>query len=562
MKYTLALFLLCSPLLKAQNIYPQDYFQSPLDITLVMAGTFAELRSNHFHSGIDIKTQQVEGLKIYAAADGYISRIKIAHFGYGKAIYITHPNGYTTVYAHLQRLSPTLEAYIKKLQYEQESYEVEVFPNPDELIVSKGEVVAYSGNTGSSGGPHLHFEIRDNAERPINPMLFGLDIKDTTPPFIKNVYAYPIGPDAHINKSNEKQKLRLIRQPNNDYVVENVEAYGKIGFAIEANDRQDLAYNNNGLYNIQTFMNGNQKIEIDFHKFSFDESSHINRFIDYEQYINEKHRLQKLYRDTNNPLSIYKNLDDEGYLQIQDSTSSIYKVKVSDYKSNNTWLTINIKGKKYDTIKKEEAFKSNYFIYANKTNELVHDKVAVEFPSNTFYEDFYMDFAQTNDTIKLHDESIAAQKYFTITYDLSHYKPEDLEQLYIGRLVGYYKRPYYSSTKKEGHILSTRTKTLGIYALAKDTVDPTIKPINFSDGKWVSNFRYLKLKIEDKESGISKYRATVNGKFILMEYEYKDDMLTFDFNDNVITETENNLKVIVTDNVGNSSTFEATFYRK
>ncbi|MCB0432591.1 MAG: M23 family metallopeptidase, partial [Mangrovimonas sp.] len=202
------LTILCQTSLLAQTNYPQDYFIDPLDINLVLAGTFAELRANHFHSGLDIKTQQREGLKVYACADGFVSRIKISHGGYGKALYITHPNGYTTVYAHLQKFAPKIEAYIKEHQYGQESYEIEVFPGAVELLVKQGDVVAYSGNSGGSEGPHLHFEIRDNEERPINPMLFGIDIKDTTKPIIKEVYAYPISDDAHINQTNEMCKLR------------------------------------------------------------------------------------------------------------------------------------------------------------------------------------------------------------------------------------------------------------------------------------------------------------------------------------------------------------------
>ena len=167
----------------AQIPYPQNYFSSPLDITLVLSGTFAELRSNHFHSGLDIKTNGKEGFKTYASAEGYVSRIKISRYGYGKALYITHPNGYTTVYAHLQKFSPSIEAYVKQQQYKKETFELELFPKAETLKVAAKEVIAYTGNTGGSGGPHLHFEIRDKQERPMNPMLFGMDIKDTTKPW-------------------------------------------------------------------------------------------------------------------------------------------------------------------------------------------------------------------------------------------------------------------------------------------------------------------------------------------------------------------------------------------
>ena len=555
------LTILCQTSLLAQTNYPQDYFIDPLDINLVLAGTFAELRANHFHSGLDIKTQQREGLKVYACADGFVSRIKISHGGYGKALYITHPNGYTTVYAHLQKFAPKIEAYIKEHQYGQESYEIEVFPGAVELLVKQGDVVAYSGNSGGSEGPHLHFEIRDNEERPINPMLFGIDIKDTTKPIIKEVYAYPISDDAHINRTNEMCKLRLIPQQNGDYTVENITAFGTIGFGIVSTDRQDLAANNNGLYDIESFFNGQPNFEIEFSRFSFAETSHLNRYIDYGVYKTKKQRIQKLFVEKNNPLSLYRNLDNNGFLRIEDSTTSVYKIRVKDYKNNDCWLTLNIKGMKAADIKKKETPKSNYYIYADQTTTLSKDNVTVTIYPNTFYDDFPTDFEVKSDTVFINEDVYPMQKSMSIAYDVSQYDEQDKKQLYVAELVGYYKKPYYTSTKHEGNKIIGLTKYLGTYALVKDSIPPSITPNNFDDGKWLSKYRYLQLKVDDKESGISSYRATVNGKWILMEYDYKKKMLTYDFNDSR-TSTENKLKVIVTDNVGNSTTFEATFFRK
>ncbi len=563
MQKLLFLLLLLSTFGFSQNPYPQDYFRAPLDITLIPSGTFGELRSNHFHSGLDIKTQQREGLSVHAIADGYVSRIKISHYGYGKALYITHPNGYVSVYGHLQEFSPTIEAYIKKLQYEKESFEIEVFPTALKLPVIKGDIVAYSGNTGSSGGPHLHFEIRDNEERPINPLLFGLEIQDNTRPTIKEVYAYPLSNDAHINSSKEKQKLRLIPLQNGDYSVENIQAFGKIGFGIETIDRQDLATNQNGVSNIQGIFNGNVMFEIDFKRFSFDESRHINRLIDYKHYKEDKTRIQKLFVEPENPLSMYKNLDNNGYLRIEDSTNSVYKIKVNDFHNNPTWLTINIEGLKSDDIKSKPDSVTPFFIYSKKHNELLNKNISVNFPENTFYDDFFIDFSVKNDTLTLHEDIVPVRDDFSISFDITNYQQPESEKLYIARLVGYKKQyPIYSTTYKKENTLTTYTKTLGTYALVMDTISPKIKPVNFSKGKWLSKYRFLKIKIEDEESGLSNYRATINGKWILMEYDYKKNELTYDFNDAVSTETENNLKVIVTDNVGNSSTFETLFYRK
>jgi hypothetical protein len=555
-------FLLASSIFSsAQNNYPQDYFSNPLEVPLILSGNFGELRSNHFHSGLDIKTQQREGLKVLACADGYVSRIKVAHFGYGKALYITHPNGYTTVYGHLQKFSPEIEAYVNKQQYEKESYEIELFPSAETLPVAKQSLVAYSGNSGGSGGPHLHFEIRDKNEHPMNPMLFGIYIKDTTKPVVRSIYAYPLDGNSFVNKSNTKQKLRLIPQKSGDYMVESLSAIGNIGFGIDTSDRQDLAANSNGVYNIQTFLNGNQNFEIDFSSFSFDESSCINQFIDYEHYISSRQRIQKLYKK-NNPLSMFKSTINDGILSVGDNTNSVYKIRISDFKKNETWVTLNIKGTNTSISTPVVQKTTPYYMTVNHTNNLKSGKVSVDFYPDTFYEDFYIDFDVKNDTLTLHKDIVPVRKNFNISYDVSNYNDADKEKLFIARLVGYKNYPVYSFTKRDGNILTTSTKTLGTYALATDTIKPTIYALNFKDGQWLSNFRYLKVKIDDDLSGISNYRATVNDKWILMEYDYKTKTLTYDFNDDIVTDSKNNFKLIVTDNVGNSSIFESMFYRK
>ena len=561
MKYSFLIFLFIQ-LSFSQAEYPKDYFRNPLDIPLILAGNFAELRSNHFHSGLDIKTDNREGLNVYSVGDGYVSRIKVSFFGYGKAIYITHPNGYTSVYGHLKKFSPKIEAYIKQCQYQKESFEVEVFPTPNEYPIVKGEFIALSGNTGGSTAPHLHFEIRDNEERPINPMLFGIDIKDTRAPFVSKIYAYAKDENSVVNHSNNKVELRLIPEKNGNYTTEKIDAIGTIGFGISSNDKQDLAPNNNGLYNIQTFFNGNKNLEIDFRRFSFDESKHINRFVDYELYKTKKTSIQKLFVEKGNPLSLFKNVEDDGYIYVEDNTSSVYKIQIQDFKGNETWITIPIVGKKTEVSKSSAKVNTDYFVVANQTTNFQKDKVSVYIPANTFYEDTYLDFNVISDTLKLDKDIIPLQNNYSIYYDIKNYKEEDKSKLYIAELRGYYKRPSYIYTNRKGDSLVGRTNNLGTFALESDNDKPKITPVNFSNDKWISKENFLKIKISDNLSGISNYRATINGKWILMEYEYKSDMLTYDFDDKVISETKNNLKLIVTDNVGNSSTFEATFFRK
>ena len=550
-----------SGIIFAQDNIPTDYFSNPIEIPLILAGSFGELRSNHFHSGLDIKTQQREGIPIYAPADGYVSRIKISHYGYGKALYIKHPNGYSTVYAHLKKYGDSIQNIVKEKQYKKEKYEIEMFPEAKEIPIKKGDLIGYTGNSGSSGGPHLHFEIRDANSRPMNPLLFGIEIPDTKKPIINSVFAYPLSKDAQINQSQNPIKLRLILQKDGSYKTEKITALGKIGFGVSTHDQQNGASNKNGVYKIKSFCNGVEKFEVSFEKFSFAETRYLNRYIDYAYFKNNRSRVQKLFREPNNPLSIIKNEDEQGCIVIENDLTSTYTIEVSDFKGNIIKIQIPINGKKQEILKPRDSIKTNDFIYANEGTSITKGKFSVYIPANSLYENTYLDIKAQGDTLKLHKDVIPLHKNITISTDISNYKGEDIDRLYIGRL-NYKGDPYYNFTTRKGNKLSAKTKIFGSFVLVADTTVPMIKPINFQNKKWVSKNKTLQIKITDDLSGISSYRATINGKFILMEYNYKKNVLTYDFDDEIISDSENNLKLIVIDNVGNNATFEATFFRK
>jgi len=547
--------------LQAQKTIDPNYFSNPLDIPMVLSGSFGELRSNHFHSGLDIKTQQRSGVPIYAPADGYVSRIKVGHYGYGKALYIKHPNGYSTVYAHLQKFETTIQDFVKQSQYKKERYEIELFPKESSLLVKKGDLIAYTGNSGSSGGPHLHYEIRDAYSRPMNPMLFGLEIPDTKDPSVTSVLAYPMSDDATVNQSSEPVKLRLIKQKDGSYKTEKISAYGKIGFGIATTDQQNGAYNKNGVYRIKTTYNGKPKIDIKFEKFSFDETRYLNRYIDYTYFKEHKIKIQKLFRQTNNPLSIITQEDDNGFVNVADGFSSNYTIEIKDYQGNLVHITIPVIGKKDNTVAKKELPNDLQYIPSESSSTIQRGVFTVDFPKNALYQGSYLNIKTSGDTLHLHTDNIPVHKNISISMDISNYNALDKNKLYIARQA-YKNTSYYTTTRREKNILTAKTRILGSYTLFMDTIAPTIKAANFTDGKWISNNKTLKIKIEDSHSGISSYRATLNGRFILMEYNYKKDVLTYDFNDNIITDTQNNLRLIVTDNVGNSTTFEAIFFRK
>jgi hypothetical protein len=557
-----ALLFLIAPILHAQEKYPKDVFQSPLEIPLVLAGTFGELRSNHFHSGIDIKTQQREGLPVLAIGDGTVTRIVVSHWGYGKALYVAHPNGYTSVYGHLKKFGPEIEEYVKKVQYAKQSYEVEIFPDYGELKVSQGNIIAFSGNTGGSSGPHLHFEIRSSVnEKPTNPLLYGYEVRDATDPTLLGLYAYPLSKDALINQSEEKIQINYTKQADGSFLADKVTASGSIGFGINTFDRQDMAANQNGVYSVRQTVNGRVYSEFDFETFSFGETRYINTLIDYAHFYKFRQRIQKCFKEPFNHLSIYKSLYNNGRIDLEEGMSYNVELLISDIAGNTTKLVIPVEGKKESAKKIKNDKTLSDFILADKPNNFDLGAAKVYFPANTFYDDFYIDLKKGEDTVAIHDNSVAAHRNFTISFDPSKYPSSDRDQMFIAHLDED-GRPSYSKTYKRDGSFTTRTRTLGTYTLVKDSLAPSIAPKNFKERQWLSNYSYLSLTISDDLSGIDTYSATLNGEWILMEYEPKTNTITYNFDDKILNATECELKVTVMDNVGNSSTFISTFFRK
>lgn len=536
---------------------PQDYFINPLDIDLRLSGSFGELRSNHFHSGLDIKTNQVTGLPIYAVANGYISRIKIQHYGYGKALYVTHPNGYVSVYAHLKNFAPRIEAYVKKMQYKRETYEIELFPTDLELRLDQGEVIAYSGNTGGSGGPHLHFEIRDSAERIINPMLFGIEIADTKKPLVKQMMAYPLDENSTVNGKREPFQLRVIPQKNGTYKVENFKAYGSIGIGVNTSDQMNFSRNQNGVFRIVTHFNGSKNYEIAFDRFAFDETRHLNQYIDYAFFKSKKSRIHRLYVPDGSPLSMYRNTVNNGKLLLNNAElTHTYKIEICDFKENSSVINMEIINDEppVEPIAVDNAGLT--YINHNVSHNETYGRFSLSIPAGALYENALLDIKEVDDKLVVHKDEIPLHKNMYISYDMSAKTGDDMSKYYIGE-VQPWGAVYHIDSKLKGTTLSAGTRSFGTFTVVKDDVPPTVSAINFKDNSWISNAKSISLRIDDRASGISGYRATLNGKFILMEYEYKDKMITHYLSDNIVSDGENLLKVIVTDSVGNSTTFEA-----
>ena len=554
--------LLFSGSIFAQIDYPKDYFRSPLDIPMQLSGNFGELRPNHFHAGFDLKTLQKEGLNVYAVADGYVSRIKISTFGNGKAIYITHANGYTSVYGHLQRATDEIEDFIKKTHYADQSFEVEMFLKPDQLVVKKGQRIALSGNTGASEGPHLHFEFRDNkTENIINPMLFGFDkmLKDSKKPLISSIYVYPLDDETTVNQSKRPLLLNLVLKKDGTYQADKVVTNGRIGFGINAFDYDDVSYNKNGVYKVQSFYNGTPNFGYQFDTYSFDEMRYINAFIDYSRYKKMQQRVQKLFMKNPFNLSIIKTDKTNGIIAVAPNLTAIYRIEVSDFYGNLTTVSIPIKQESLSAIIGKEPILSKYLVKANNESNFSKDNISVFFPAGTFYEDFYLNFDVKADTLFLHDDTVPAHTNFTIAIEDSKYSDAQREKLFMASINGN-KISYIPSYRKE-NIFTAKVKTFGQFTLVLDTIAPKISIAKPIEGKWLSDKKLLQLSISDGLSGIKSYNGYLNGKWILFEYDNKTRKITHDFSDGIVAEGANDLKIIVMDNMGNSTIFETRFFR-
>ena len=537
-----------------------------MDLPINLSGTFGELRTNHFHSGIDIKTNRVEGLNIYSYEKGYISRIQVSTYGYGKAIYITHPDGKITVYAHLSKFSEKIQNYVKDIQYKRKKFAIKVYPKESEILIEKNEIIGYSGNTGSSSGPHLHFELRDKNNMPVNPLKYrNIEIIDTIIPSLKGVYYKELKYNNGKLEDNYSRfkKIKFIENDNGKYLTDTLYTNGVIGFGVNSFDLMNNSNNVYGLNKIITKINDSVNFKINFDKFSFDEWTYINTYVDYAYFKRTNDKIQKLYIENINPLNLYDRSLGDGALKLNDSKNILinYKIILFDFNNNTTVINIPIV---FTDQRKEEIFqkKGNINIQNNLDKKIRLENYFVEFKKGTFDYNTSLTISESNNTINIDNDTIPLRKPFTIKYSLKNIDDSRKKYLYLA-MKGPKNYHYFISSEKFNDSIIGHAKKLGKFKILTDSIPPDINFYNLKNDQWISNRKKLTIKINDNESGIKSFNGWINNKWILLEYESKKNMLTYDFEDKVNSnDSKNELVVSVKDNCGNVSMKKITFYRK
>ncbi len=548
-----------------QNV-PQGYFGSPLDIPLQLSGNFGELRTNHFHAGIDIKTQQREGLKVFAAAEGYVSRIKVSPVGYGYALYIDHPNGYTTVYGHLKSYSPKIDAYVKTQQYKLESFSVDLFPEPTALPLFKGELIGLSGNSGGSGGPHLHFEIRETkTEKVLNPMLFGFDIKDKIPPSVMGIWIVPMNESAFVNGGRLPLSFETkgfsgkigLKSPTLPVV------HGDVAFAIHTSDMLDGNSNRCGIYRIELWVDGIQVYGQRMDRLDFTTNRAMNAHTIYERFKKDRSQIHGSYRLPGNPLDIYDNLVNDGIVSFNDGKIHQLDYVVIDIMGNRTSVSFNVQSLSSPPIK--AATNKSFLAKWNweENNEYKDDRVHLKIPAYTLYEDLDLTIEGAN----LLPNSVCPAVKVASPYEPVHNKftlglkaniPAHWEsKVTLVRWDPDKSRTVYEGGKFENGWVYGEPSYLGYFGVMIDTVKPSITNVDFKPA--MNGRSMFTLKISDGLSGVDQIIPKIDGKWALMEYDAKTNRLMYYFDERYIQKGKHQFELTVIDACGNSNVFRGNF---
>lgn len=543
--------------------YPQGYFRNPLNITPDASGTFGELRATHFHAGDDYRTQQRIGLPLYAVAEGHVSRVRVQIGGGGNSVYIDHPNGYTSVYLHMENFNDALTNIVRAEQYKQKRFDVDITLEKGAVPLTKGQIIGNAGNTGASGGPHLHFEIRDTkTQRPQNPQLFGLHFTDRFPPTIQGLMVYDLK-DPIFNEHTPRRPLQVKALSGSRYTLNSttpIQVNGKFGLGINTIDRHRAGGFTNGVYSIELFVGGKAISTVLFEELDFSTSRGIHAYIDYPHWSKTKARVQKSFKDPGNAIEIFHHLDNEGIIELQDN--NIYDVKyvVKDVHGNCSELNFKIQNNPNRAIATNTP-KGELMKY-DDAHAFATEDIMLDIPQGVLYGD--LDFVYSKGELAKNGYSAVHHVHNPLIPLFNSYnlriKPTNLpERLQSKALIASTQGGSQGGRYEDGWV-TVNTRTFGSFYVAVDTVAPTITPRNLTNGKNVANQSKIDFTIADNFSGIQLFNGYINDEWVLMEYDPKNRHLWHRF-DSSLTKGRHTFKLVVTDWKDNERVYEASFIK-
>lgn len=542
-------------------------FKLPLDIPLIVSGSFGELRANHFHSGVDFTTQGKTGLPVYAIDYGHVSRIVVSPGGYGKALYIEHPNGYTSVYAHLDHFAPKIETIVTNLQYQKETFAIEHYFEPGEIVVAMQELIAYSGNTGSSGGPHLHFEIRETEQqKPINVHFFDLPVKDDVPPHIEAVCIYPLDANSRVNGKKEPLYLPVVKTQNG-YILKNnpsLTASGTIGIGVETLDYFSGSWRKCGVYSIRMLVDNIEWFVSRLDGFLFSQTRYLNSHIDYGRKQLTNRTIQKSFLDVNNNLDIYRVPSDRGRIRMEAGLARSIQYDIRDAAGNRSQLNFTVQGT-LSPQPLESSIPFQAMISAKKSYHFEADEFSVDIPANSFYTDVPALFEVKPNNGKgfgqhfqVLDVNIPIHNFMELSMPI----PAELltHKGLTGARINKDNGLVFAGGKRNGDHWIVRTREPGVYCFAIDTIAPAVRLLLSPPNRNYAGREILSIEIKDDFSGISDYRVTIDGQWALFEYDAKNNVLNGFFrNLRIAKGSSHRLEITATDQTGNRQVYKTSF---